>query len=280
MTGGSDESAIMDMERFEAISRQVRLRALDMALNAGAGHLGGSFSCTDILIALYYGDILRHDPANPTWDDRDRLILSKGHANGTLYVILADRGYFPGAELDSFCRRGSRLGNHCDKMVPGAEIISGSLGHGLGVASGLAWGASMSGRDYRVFCILGDGESQEGSVWEAAMFASQHRLGNLVAILDRNRLGSEDFTEDSAGLDPVEDKWAAFGWEVRSIDGHNFDEIFNALGDSRTRQSHRPLMVVANTVKGKGLPTLENTPRAHHTLPKGDEIDIARRILA
>ncbi|MBN1359574.1 MAG: transketolase [Sedimentisphaerales bacterium] len=270
----------MNIGQLETIARQTRLRALEMALHAGAGHLGGSFSCTDVLVALYYGGFLRHDPANPDWDDRDRLILSKGHANGTLYVILADRGYFREAELDNFGRQGSCLGNHCDKTVPGVEITSGSLGHGLGVASGLAWSALLSGRDYRVFCIVGDGECQEGSIWEAAMFASQRRLGNLVAILDRNRLGSEDFTEDSAGLDPVEDKWTVFGWEVRSIDGHDFAQILPALEDCHTRASHQPLMIVANTVKGKGMPTLENTPRSHHTLPKGEEIDIARRALA
>jgi transketolase len=273
------ERTTMNTEQLEATAKQIRLRALDMALNAGAGHLGGSFSCTEVLVALYYGGILQHDPAHPAWEDRDRLIVSKGHANSTLYVILAARGYFPEAELDRFGRWGSCLGNHCDKTVPGVEIISGSLGHGLGVASGLAWSASLSERDFRVFCILGDGESQEGSIWEAAMFAGQRRLGNLVAILDRNRLGSEDFTEDSAGLDPVEDKWTAFGWEVRSINGHDFTQVLPALEDGRTRTSHQPLMIVANTVKGKGMPTLENTPRSHHTLPKGEEIDVARRAL-
>jgi len=273
------DSHVVDTERYEALSKRIRLRALEMALHAGAGHLGGSFSCVDILVALYYGGLLRHDPADPTWADRDRLILSKGHANNTLYVILADRGYFPPQELDRFCRPGSFLGNHCDKMVPGVETISGSLGHGLGTAAGLAWGARLSGCDYRVFCILGDGESQEGSIWEAAMFAPQHRLGNLVAILDRNRLGSEDFTEDTAGLDPVEDKWAAFGWDVRSINGHDFRDIFAALGDVHSRDRQRPLMIVANTVKGRGIPALENTPRAHHTLPKGEQIEMARRVL-
>ena len=138
----------------------------------------------------------------------------------------------------------------------------------------------MSGRDFRVFCILGDGESQEGSVWEAAMFAGQRRLNNLIAILDRNRLGSEDFTEDSAGLDPVEDKWTAFGWDVRSIDGHDMGQVLSTLEDCRTRTSPLPLMIVANTVKGKGMPTLENTPRSHHTLPKDEEIELTRRALA
>ncbi|MDI9430188.1 MAG: transketolase [Planctomycetota bacterium] len=273
------DSHVVDTERYEAVSKRIRLRALEMALHAGAGHLGGSFSYADILVALYYGGLLQHDPADPTWADRDRLILSKGHANNTLYVILADRGYFPPQELDRFCQPGSFLGNHCDKMVPGVETISGSLGHGLGTAAGLAWGARLSGRDYRVFCILGDGESQEGSIWEAAMFAPQRRLGNLVAILDRNRLGSEDFTEDTAGLDPVEDKWAAFGWDVHSINGHDFRDIFTALGDVHSRDRQRPLMIVANTVKGRSIPALENTPRAHHTLPKGEQIEMARRVL-
>lgn len=223
---------------------------------------------------------MRHDPTAPHWPERDRFILSKGHANNTLYAILADRGYFDQSELDSYCRNGCFLGNHCDTSVPGVEIISGSLGHGLGIAAGLALANKLDQNNRLVFCIIGDGESQEGSIWEAAMFAAQHRLHSLVAILDRNGLGAEDFTENTAGLEPVGDKWRAFGWDTHEIDGHDLDQILHALEGCRNRRGSGPLMLIAKTIKGKGLSVLENTPRSHHTLPRRDEVEISRKELA
>lgn len=261
-------------------AKEIRQRTLEMVLKARTGHLGGSFSCTDILVALYYGNIMHYDPANPEWDERDRFILSKGHANNSLYVILADVGFYQLAELDSYCRSGCFLGNHCDKTVPGVEVISGSLGHGLGIAAGMALAGKLDAKNHLVFTVIGDGESQEGTIWEAAMFASQHRLSNLVAFLDRNGLGSEDYTENTVGLEPVKDKWLAFGWEVHSVDGHSMDELLAVLADCRCRTSGKPLMIIAKTVKGKGISFLENIPKSHHTLPIGDEIEIARRDLS
>lgn len=247
-----------------------------MVLKTGRGHLGGSLSCVEILVALYAGKIMRHDPRNPKWEHRDRFILSKGHANNALYVLLSYLGYYSTIDTPTFLADGSLLGMHTDYRLPGVEIVGGSLGHGLGVASGIALGAKMDRRDYLTFVLLGDGESQEGSVWEAAMFASQHKLNNLIAITDRNKLGSEDFTENTAGLEPLQDRWRAFGWDTISINGHSFDGIFEAFKDVRTRSSPRPLMVIAKTIKGKGISSLENTPQAHHTLPKGPDIERAR----
>ena len=264
------------MEDLVKLSHEVRKQTFEMVLKAGRGHLGGSLSCVEILVALYAGKIIRHDPQNPKWEQRDRFILSKGHANNSLYILLAYLGYYPRAEIPTFLADGSLLGMHTDYRLPGVEIVGGSLGHGLGVASGIALGAKMDKRDYLTFVLLGDGESQEGSVWEAAMFSSQHKLNNLVAITDRNKLGSEDFTENTAGLEPLQDRWRTFGWDTVSINGHSFDEIFNAFEGVRERPSYKPLMVIAHTIKGKGISSLENTPYAHHTLPKGAEIEKAR----
>ena len=266
--------------RLQEKARYLRRRAFAMVMQAGKGHLGGSFSCTEILVALYYGGVLRFDPGMPTWGQRDRFILSKGHANNTLYVLLADLGFFSEEELGGYGRDGSLLGGHCDPQVPGVEVVTGSLGHGLGIGAGIALGARLDQEDYLTFVLLGDGECQEGSVWEAALFAGHHGLGNLVAIVDRNGLGSEEFTERSMRLEPLADKWTDFGWEARLVDGHSPHELRLALADCRLRQSHRPLVIVAHTVKGKGISCLENTPRAHHTLPQGEDIAIAARELA
>ena len=255
---------------------EVRRRTFEMVMKAGKGHLGGSFSCVELLVALYYGRVLRFDPSNPTWDGRDRFIISKAHGSNSLFVILADLGFYAESELSRFLENGSLLSGHTDHRTPGIEIVSGSLGHGLGVAAGMALGARLDDEDWLTFALIGDGESQEGSIWEAAMFASHQKLSNLVGITDRNFLGSEDFTENTVSLEPLADKWSAFGWDVASIDGHSFEEIFEAFKDIRDRRSDKPLMVIARTSKGKGISFLENTPPAHHTLPKGEYIDIAR----
>ncbi len=265
---------------LEQKAQEIRRRTFEMVMTAGGGHLGGSFSSLESLITLYYGGFLSHRPQEPEWPKRDRLIFSKGHANNALNVVLADRGFYPESELNHFLKKGSFLGNHVDAVVPGIEVTTGSLGHGLGLACGLALGARLAGEDYHVFVIIGDGESQEGSIWEAAMFANQHNLDNLTVILDRNRLGSEDPTENTAGLDPIEDKWIAFGWDVKSVDGHSFPALTEALEGTKERKNGKPLIIVANTVKGKGISVLENLPKSHHTLPSGDEIEQVRRDLA
>ena len=184
----------MNLSQLKEKAKYLRKEAFEMVINAGQGHLGGSLSCTEILVALYYGDILRFDAKNPKWKNRDRFILSKGHAIATFYVALADLGFFPVSELANYSKDNALLGVHCDSRVPGAEIISGSLGHGLGIASGIALSAKLDKKEYMTFVLLGDGECQEGSTWEGAMFASHHNLNKLIAFVDRNRLGSEDFT--------------------------------------------------------------------------------------
>ncbi len=260
-------------------AKYLRQQAFEMVIKAGKGHLGGSLSCTEILVTLYYGGILRFDARKPSWEGRDRFIMSKGHANNVLYAVLADLGFFPISELSNYSQDGSMLGGHCDKQVPGVEITSGSLGHGLGIASGLALAAKLDKKDYLVFVMMGDGECQEGSIWEGAMFAGHHGLNRLIGIVDRNHLGSEDFTENTCRLEPLSDKWKAFGWEVRYVDGHSIDRIMEALSDCRVRQSAKPLVLIADTIKGKGITSLENTPKSHHTVPKGDEVNKAREDL-
>lgn len=270
----------MDSSHLKEKAKYLRRQAFEMVINAGKGHLGGSLSCTEVLVALYYGGILKFDAKRPDWEARDRFILSKGHANNTLYVLLADLGFFPVSELNRYSQDGGILGGHSDIRVPGVEITSGSLGHGLGIASGIALGAKLDGKDYMTFAMLGDGECQEGSIWEAAMFAGHHGLNKLITFIDRNRLGAEEFTENTSRLEPLVDKWKAFGWDVKSVDGHSIDEILMALQGCRSRQSSKPLLIVANTIKGKGISSLENTPKAHHTLLKGEEIIRARKELA
>lgn len=258
-------------------SKVIRKQTFDMVVNANKGHLGGSLSCVEILTVLYYGKILKYDPKNPKWENRDIFIMSKGHANNSLYVILADLGFFPIYELDNFSKKGCILGQHCDTLVPGIEISTGSLGHGLGIASGITLGYKLDKKDNNIFVLLGDGECQEGSIWEAAMFASHHKLGNLVAIIDRNGLSSEDFTENTSKLEPLKDKFEAFGWRVKTINGHSIEEILGALEYRHLKG--KPLMIIANTIKGKGVSWLENLPRSHHTIPKGDDLDNARKEL-
>lgn len=262
-----------------AKTKKIRQDTFEMVINAGKGHLGGSLSVLEVLIALYYGGILKFDPQNPKWEFRDILILSKGHSSNSLYTILADLNFFPKSELSTFSKNGGILGQHCDHNIPGIEFITGSLGHGLGLASGVAFGRKLDGKKNLTFVILGDGECHEGSVWEAAMFASHHKLNNLIAIVDRNKLGSEDFTEKTCRLEPLSQKWQGFGWEVLEINGHSFPEILSVLKKCRDRENWKPLMIISNTVKGRGLSCLENLPRAHHTLPKGDEIQISRNEL-
>ena len=252
-------------------AREVRIKTLEMVTRAGKGHLGGSLSCADILVALYYGGILRVDPHRPEWPERDRFILSKGHSCEALYCILADRGFFPEAELARYQQPGCILGGHPDRSVPGIEADTGSLGHGLGIGCGLALGARLDGNDYLTFVLLGDGECCEGSVWEAAMFAAQHQLGRLIGIIDNNGMCVTDKLEDCTALDPLPEKWRAFGWDVQEVDGHDLNALLSVLTDVRERPSVKPLMIIARTVKGKGISFMENRLEWHHGVPKGDK---------
>ena len=270
---------LTDIGRLEEKARWVRRQVFEMIVPAGRGHMGGSFSCTDILVALYHGEVLRFDPDDPRWPQRDRLIFSKGHASEALYAVLADVGFFSHDELMTYGSDGSMLGGHADSRVPGIEISTGSLGHGLGIAAGLALSDKLSGRSHLTYALLGDGECYEGSVWESAMFAAHHRLGNLVAIVDRNGQVTLDYTEDINRLDPFEDKWKAFGWDVTVVDGHSFKELLGAFRTPVARKSQRPLVVIANTVKGKGVSFMERDLNWHHNVPKGEQVELAREEL-
>ncbi|SBW01457.1 Transketolase [uncultured Alphaproteobacteria bacterium] len=267
----------VDLASLSEKATAIRRTALRCALAAKKGHVPPAFSWTEIGVALFYGGGLRLRPAEPHWPQRDRFILSKGHGCLTLYAILADLGFFPAEQLDRFATDGALLPGHPDLEIPGVECISGSLGHGLGAGAGMALAARMTGADWRTVVVLGDGECQEGAIWEAAMFAGQHRLGNLTAIVDRNRLSATDFTENVVGLEPLDARLTAFGWDVETVDGHDLDALVGLL--SHRPQRSRPLAVIARTTKGKGVDFMENSELWHHRLPKGDEIASAWRQL-
>lgn len=259
-------------------ARRVRQEVLEMCTRAGEGRVASAFSCTEILVALFHGGILRFEPNNLQWDGRDRFIMSKSPGAVGLYPILSDLGFFPSSELDKFCQTDGMLGPYGDD-IPGVEAVWGSLGHGLGVGAGLALAAKMDKKKYMTVVLLGDGECYEGSIWEAAMFASHHQLNNLVGIIDRNGICTIDFTEHCLKLNPMESKWREFGWEAVTIDGHSFEEIFTAFKGFRTRRSKKPLMIIANTVKGRGISLLENNPLGHVMIPTGEALEKARQEL-
>lgn len=254
----------MISEPLNQKAKQLRLDVLSAITKAGKGHIGGSYSIIDILVALFYGGIIKFDPINPDWEGRDRFILSKGHAGIAVYAVLADLGFFPKQELD-FLNNGRMLGEHPDQLIPGIEAISGSLGHGLSIATGMALADKLDSKaNRRTFVILGDGECYEGSVWEAANFASHHNLRNLCAIIDRNSLITHGSTEEINSLEPMIDKWLAFGWETRDVDAHDINELINIFQDLGSKRSNKPTALIANSVKGKGVSFMENEAAWHH----------------
>jgi transketolase len=231
----------------------IRQLVKQMIIESGGGHAGGSLSIAEILETLF-GYILFHNPNNPKESNRDRFILSKGHSSLSLYATLALCGYFDISLLNSFGKEGSPLMNHPDrKTLPGIEMSTGSLGHGLSLASGMAITAKMNNKNWKVFTILGDGECHEGSVWEAAMFSSHHNLNNLIAIIDRNKIGNDGFVDEEVTLEPFVEKWQAFGWDVKECNGHDVKELFSILDKRYNTQSNKPFALIANTIKGKGL---------------------------
>lgn len=248
----------------------MRRRLLKMIVDAGQGHPGGDLSATDILSALYF-DILRIDSSSPAAPDRDRFVMSKGHCTGALYTALAGAGFFPEAELETYLKPESRLNGHPNRVyLPGVETNTGPLGHGLPVAVGIAIAGQIDKADYRVFVLTGDGELQEGSMWEAAMLAGHRGLGNLTVIVDRNRLQQGAGTEDTNSLEPLADKWRAFGWDVVEASGHDHRvllETFDAAGEPRSR----PRCIIADTVKGKGVSFMENQAGWHHGVPNPEQ---------
>ncbi|WP_105969103.1 transketolase [Streptomyces geranii] len=257
---------------LRTLSTEVRLTIVDMISRARMGHIGGDLSVTDILVTLF-GAVLDVDPEHPRAPGRDRLILSKGHCAAALYATLARCGYFPAAELATYMAPYSALNGHPNRQkVPGVETNTGPLGHGFPVAVGCALGARLRGDGARTFVVLGDGELQEGSNWEAAMSASHHGLDRLCAVVDRNRLQQGARTEDTVRLDPLADKFAAFGWEVRESDGHDHGALLDAFAPSTTG---RPVAVIAHTVKGKGVSFIEDRVEWHHKVPTPDQVHAA-----
>lgn len=259
---------------FDRKARHIRELILTSLTEAGSGHTGGSLDLVDIFTVLYF-DHLRHDPAHPLWEDRDKVVLSIGHTAPVLYATLAAAGYFPEAELMTLRQYHSRLQGHPSYVthLPGLETCSGSLGQGLGVSLGMALAAKMDGKPVRVFCVMGDGEQQEGGVWEAAMAAAHHQADNLCAIIDRNRLQIDGGTEQVMGIDPLRDKWLAFGWKAIEIDGHDFSQIKMAL-EMADATKGQPTVIIANTVMGKGVPSIENNNRWHGKVPSKEELPV------
>ena len=265
----------MKINDLEDKALWLRRELFEMVMRQKKGHLPSSYSCADIMTALYYGGVLNYKEGDPDYADRDRVIVSKGHAAMVLYPILADIGYYGSEELQRFTEPGGLLGMYADFRIPGIEWISGSLGHGLGMGAGFALAARQDGKDYRTFVILGDGECYEGSIWESAMSAAHHKLDNLVAVVDRNQLCILGRTEDLVALGDLQDKWRSFGWNAVSIDGHDFDEILDAF--ARLEQSDgRPLAIIAGTVKGKGISFMEGRSEWHNRMPNDDQLAEAR----
>lgn len=253
--------------RVAALANWIRRTALTMIVGAGQGHPGGDLSSADLLAALY-GDMLRHDPQRPDAPERDRFVMSKGHCTGAFYAVLARAGFFPEDELQTYLKPGSRLNGHPNRQyLPGVETNTGPLGHGLPVAVGIAVAGQLDGADHRVFVMTGDGELQEGSCWEAAMTAGHRRLTNLTVIVDRNRLQQGAPTEDTVSLEPLADRWKAFGFEVMEIDGHDPAQILAALD----HRADRPVCIIANTIKGRGVSFMENQAGWHHGCPTPDQ---------
>jgi transketolase len=262
------------MNQLEEKAKHIRELILTALAEAGSGHTGGSLDLVDIFTVLYF-DHMRHDPKHPDWEGRDKVVLSIGHTAPVLYATLAAAGYFPEVEMLTLRKLGTRLQGHpgFETRLPGLETSSGSLGQGLGVALGMALAAKMDGKPNRVFCIMGDGEQQEGSVWESAMAAAHHKLDNLCAIIDRNRLQIDGGTEKVMAIDPLRDKWTAFGWHTIEIDGHDMSQIKMAL-DLADKEQDRPTVIIADTIMGKGVKSIEDNNQWHGKVPTKEQLPV------
>jgi transketolase len=259
---------------LQSISRRLRRRVIEMIGAAGSGHPGGSLSAVEIVVTMYW-DVLRHDPKNPKWPDRDRFLLSKGHAAPVLYAALAEWGYVPIDQLNTLRKLGSIYQGHPDvRFIDAVEASTGSLGQGVSLAVGMGLAARLDKKDYRTYVVLGDGEIQEGQIWEAAMFAAFHKVDNIVAIVDNNRIQLDGFVADIMAIDPVAEKWRAFGWHTLEIDGHDFKAIEGALAEAAATKG-KPTCLVAHTIKGKGVSFMENNPKFHGVAPTQDELKLA-----
>ena len=256
-------------------ARQLRRDILIMLEHAGSGHPGGSLSMVELLVGLFYGGHLRHDPARPDWPERDLFLLSKGHGCPALYATLADRGYFPQSELSTLRRYPTRLQGHPERgSLPGIEIAAGSLGQGLSMAIGWALADRLDARRRRIYCLMGDGEQQEGQVWEAAMTAAHHHVDALCAIVDANQLQQNGPVRDIQNIEPLPEKWRAFGWHAIEIDGHDIAQVLRAYAEAR-EIAGRPTVIIARTVKGKGVSFMELKAEWHGVAPKRDQLAAA-----
>jgi transketolase len=275
-TGAKFDLSIPELEKM---ARQLRRHVITMIATAGSGHPGGSLSAADIVTALYF-KAMRHDPKNPQWSERDRFVLSKGHAAPILYAALAECGYFPVEELSTLRQLGSRLQGHTDRtLTPGVEMSAGSLGQGLSYGIGMALAGRLDRKDYRVYVLIGDGECDEGQVWEAAMFAPHHKMDNITAIVDHNDLQLDGRVCDIMGLEPLADKWRAFNWNVIEINGHDMKQILQTLKKAGEIKE-KPTVIIAHTIKGKGVSFMEGNVDFHGKAPSPQETEQALKELA
>jgi transketolase len=262
------------LEELQSLAKRVRREIIEMTGAAKTGHPGGSLSAVELIIELFF-DYMRIDPKNPKWPDRDRFILSKGHAAPVLYAVMAEAGYTPVDKLNTLREFGSIYQGHPDvRFIPALEASTGSLGEGLSLALGMGLAARMDGRPYRSYVMLGDGEVQEGQIWEAAMAGAFHKLDNVVCIVDNNRIQLDGFVIDIMGIEPLADKWRAFGWNTIEIDGHDFLAVQSAYREAEATKG-KPTCIVAHTVKGKGVSFMENNPKFHGTAPTPAEVQLA-----
>lgn len=258
----------------EELALRIRRHVVRMTHLGKSAHVGSALSMTD-LMAVLYGSIMNVDPANPSWPDRDRFVLSKGHAGACVYATLAECGFFPPDHLDRHCQDGSNLSGHVShKGIPGVELSTGSLGHGLGVATGMAKAAKAQKRDHRVFCLMSDGECDEGSNWEAILFAAHHKLDNLIAVVDYNKIQSLAPVSETLALEPFADKWRSFGWAVSEVDGHDHQALAAVMSTLPLEQG-KPSCLIAHTTKGKGVSFMENSVLWHYRTPQGQEYEDA-----
>jgi len=260
------------------VCKQVRRHIIQMTGAAKSGHPGGSLSAVEILVTLYL-DVMRHDPANPEWPGRDRFILSKGHAAPVLYAVMAESGYVPADQLTTLRKLGSPFQGHPDKrFLPVLEASTGSLGQGLSLALGMGAAARLDGASWRTYVVLGDGECQEGQIWEAAMFGAYHRIDNVCTIVDYNRIQLDGFVKDVMELEPFRSKWEGFGWHAIEVDGHDIAALQRAFAEAASTQG-KPSVIIAHTVKGKGVSFMENNPKYHGTAPTPQEVAAAMKEL-
>ena len=263
-------------EKSVHLAYKIRRHALEMTNRGGTSHIGSIFSMADF-VAVLYADVLNYHADDPKWEGRDRVLLSKGHAGAGIYAALAESGFFPVEDLLMHCQNGSHFSGHVShKGVPGVEASTGSLGQGMPMAMGMAMAAKLDGKNHRVFAIVGDGECDEGAIWEAALFAHQYKLDNFIVTVDYNKMQSLTYCEDTIGLEPFTDKWASFGWHVIRVDGHDHDALKAAYDEAKAAMGHgKPIVVIADTVKGKGVSFMESNILWHYRTARNEEYDAA-----